>query len=334
MASFALRTNVPFAEEFQLCKENLAASLPGHPRIPLQEGAQLREWLYREFWAVDLENIAPRLWIMSTQSSANVSALHQQRVRGRAIIITEDPRLHLVWIYDRVFIKPLPKYLLSYKFWAEFMLSERSTLLGGSLENHSDEHQTMNKIRRSALGFLRTYYHLIRHESDFEIACNQEARLIPAGITWEQFCNFSKDFLSIKDDSVSERYHYGEIRLTRLNFYSKFLRRKLHYARVHEQYGAVFARFYAPLLFVFGIISIILSAMQVELGVETLLRTAQWRAFWHASRWFAIITLLGMTLVITLLFSLFVGLTVDEWVFALRQRYGKSSDAKARSSAA
>ena len=334
MAAVATRANVPFSEQFQLCKENLTASLPGHPRIPLQDGAQLREWLYREFWAVDLERIAPRLWIMSTQSSANVSALHQQRVRGRAIVITEDPRLHLVWIYDRVFIKPLPKYLLSHRFWAEYLLSEKSTLLGGSWENHPEEHRTMNQIRRSALGFLRTYYHLIRHESDFDIACNHDVRLIPAGITWEQFCNFSKDFLRIEDDSVSERYHYGEIRLTRLNFYSKFLRGKLHYARVHEQYGAVFARFYAPLLFIFGILSIILSAMQVELGVETLLTTAQWQSFWHATRWFAVITLLGMTLVITLLFSIFLWLTVDEWVFALRQRYGKSPNVNARPSAA
>ena len=73
---------------------------------------QLRRFLYRELWAVDLERMAPHLWIMSTQSSSNVSPLHQQKVKGREIVVTEDPRLHLVWIYDRVFIKPLPRYVL------------------------------------------------------------------------------------------------------------------------------------------------------------------------------------------------------------------------------
>jgi hypothetical protein len=28
------------------------------------------------------------------------------------IVVTEDPRLHLVWIYDRVFIKPPVRLLL------------------------------------------------------------------------------------------------------------------------------------------------------------------------------------------------------------------------------
>ena len=84
---------------------------------------------------------------------------------------------------------------------------------------------------------------------------------------------------------MSERYYYGELRLTRLNLYAKFIIGKFHYERVHGQYGAFFARYYGPLLFIFGILSIILSAVQVELGVETL-TNAQWQSFWYASRWF------------------------------------------------
>ena len=127
-------------------------------------------------------------------------------------------------------------------------------------------------IRMSALGFLRTYYYLIQHESDFEIARN-ETRLLPPDITWTDFCAFSKDFVDISDDTVSERYHYGELRQTRLNLYAKLIIGKFHYERVHGQYGAFFARFYGPLLFIFGILSIILSAMQVELGLEMLTNT-------------------------------------------------------------
>ena len=312
---------MPFTEESQLNRDSTTSqpscspTLPGHPRIPLQDAAQLRDFLYRELWAVDLERMAPHLWIMSTQSSSNVSPLHQQKVKARKIIVTEDPRLHLVWIYDRVFIKPLPRYLLSYTFWSEHMSNEKSTLWG----SNEEEQKTCTMIRMSALGFLRTYYYLIQHESDFEIARN-ETRLLPSDITWTEFCAFSKDFLDISDDDVSERYHYGELRLTRLNLYAKLITRKFQYEHVHGQYGAFFARFYGPLLFIFGILSIILSAMQVELGVETL-TNARWQSFWYACRWFVIVALASMVLLVLALISLLVGMIVDEWVFALRKRY-------------
>ena len=289
---------VPFDEEFQLCQELYPTStstmiyLPGQPRISLQNSVHLCEYLHGEFWATDLERMAPHLWMMSTPSSANISPLHQQKVKGRAIIVTEDPRLHLVWIYDRVFIKPLPKYLLSYSFWTEYLSPKKSPFRGSDKE----EQRNFSEIRRSALGFIRTYYYLIQHESDFDIACHGDSRLSPFGISWIDFCNFSKDFRNIGDNLVSERYRYGELRLTRLNYYAKIFLRKFHYERVHGQYGAFFARFYGPLLFIFGVLSIVLSAMQVELGSETLLSSYQWQSFWFACRWFAIITLACMAM--------------------------------------
>ena len=310
-------------EDNQLYKNPMIAqnlgspTLPGHPRVPLQDAPRLRDFLRRELWAIDLERMAPHLWIMSTQSSSNVSPLHLQKVKGREIVVTEDPRLHLVWIYDRVFIKPLPKYLLSYTFWSDFISNEKSILRGSTQK----EQETCLMIRMSALGFLRTYYYLIQHESDFEIARN-EAQLLPPDITWTDFCAFSKDFIDISDDAVSERYHYGELRLTRLNLYAKILIGKLHYERVHGQYGAFFARFYGPLLFVFAILSVILNAMQVELGVETL-TDARWRPFWYFSRGFVIVALTCTAFLALGLVSLLVGMIVDEWVFALRKRYGK-----------
>jgi hypothetical protein len=79
---------------------------------------------------------------MTTPSSENINALHRQRVKGREVIVTEEPRLHLVWIHNRIFIKPLPRYLLSYAFW-EGYLDERSNKLG---KDQSD-------IRKAAAGF-------------------------------------------------------------------------------------------------------------------------------------------------------------------------------------
>jgi hypothetical protein len=53
-------------------------------------------------------------------------------VRGRRVTITEKPALHLVWFYERVFVKPLPKYLLSHAFSEHYSLSPLS-LVGGEV---------------------------------------------------------------------------------------------------------------------------------------------------------------------------------------------------------
>ena len=87
-------------------------------------------------------------------------------------------------------------------------------------------------LRILALGFLRTYYYLIQHESDFEIA-RSEIRLLSFDITWTEFYTFFKDFSDIGDNNVSERYHYKELRLIRLNLYAKLIIGKFQYERVH-----------------------------------------------------------------------------------------------------
>ena len=99
--------------------------LPGHPRMPLKEKQEIWTFLEKELWAADIESISPYLWIMSSHDSTSISALHRQEVEGRKIIITEEAHLHLVWHYDRIFIKPLPEYLLSHWFWTQHFLPEK-----------------------------------------------------------------------------------------------------------------------------------------------------------------------------------------------------------------
>ncbi|RYO22015.1 hypothetical protein AA0113_g12779 [Alternaria arborescens] len=113
----------PFLQANQLVRDlepkpgsSQSPTLPGQPSIPLDDLNLTNKFLQDDLWSDDLKRIAPRLWIMTTTSSANVNPLHHQRVKGREIIVTEDPRLHLVWIHDRIFIKPIPRYLLSHTF--------------------------------------------------------------------------------------------------------------------------------------------------------------------------------------------------------------------------
>lgn len=167
------------------------------------------------------------------------------------------------------------------------------------------------------MGYLRSYFYLITHESDFHIA--RELRLIPHDVTWVQLSNFLSGLGGVTDLDVAGRFHYGEIRLTRLNFYSKLILRKFYFHRVHGQYGAYFETFYGPLLFTFGTLSLLLNAMQVEMSVEQVNLKDQWLGVWDACRGFSIMCLLLVLVLSLWLAVLFLYKLVNEWVYALSQ---------------
>jgi hypothetical protein len=304
----------PFSETNQLVRdlEPLAGTpqlihLPGQPSVLLDNSISTGKFLERELWPHDLETMAPRLWIMTTFSSANINPLHRQHVKGREIIVTEEPRLHLVWIHNRIFIKPLPRYLLSQKFWSLY-LDKGSSRLGSQRDG----------LHRAATGFLRTYRYLIRHESDFRIAQQDHLRLVPKDVDWPQFCRFVAELQYIDDAAVTGRYCYGELRLTRLNLYAPLLLRKFHYEQVHGQYGDIFGRLYGPILFVFALISTVLNSMQVALSAEQLV-DVHWEAIWYVSRWFSAISLVGAAVISVWLVSLWLWIFLDEWIFTVKR---------------
>ncbi|PHH92318.1 hypothetical protein CDD83_7907 [Cordyceps sp. RAO-2017] len=164
----------PFRLPHQLSPEldGSSASVLGYPCLSLEDHKELWEFLDRDLWAHGLDRIADRLWWMSKQDSGNISPLHRQSVKRRTIFVTEDPKLRLVWIYDRIFIKPLPRYIGSHAFWRDYL-------------NSTDGDGPQARIRRAALGYVRTHRHLVRYESEFRIAQDPHLCLIPADVTWE-----------------------------------------------------------------------------------------------------------------------------------------------------
>ncbi|TEY64681.1 hypothetical protein BOTCAL_0144g00170 [Botryotinia calthae] len=305
----------PFAKADQLNDElDIIASstapaiskirLPGQPRIYISQRAEVDNFIKQEFLLNDLEEISPYLWMMSKHDSKSISPLHRQKVKGRDIVVTEDPRLHLVWYHDRIFIKPLPKYILSHYFWELYLCTNRHS---------SPEHVTLQK---AVLGYLRTYIHLIQHESDFRIAVDDKLQLIPPDITFLKFCDFTASLEHLLDVDVAGRYAYGEIRLTRLNLYSKILLQKFSFHRVQAQYSDYFASFYGPLLFVFAILSVVLSAMQVSTAID-LTATKQWESFGQFCQWFSITCLSLAVILVIWLSLLFLYKFIKEWVYAI-----------------
>jgi hypothetical protein len=297
----------PFKKSHELYKnDNNSGSLPGYPQVSLDDITELWNFIQKDICAPTLEALSPRLWWMSKQSSAHIWPLHYQAIKLRNIVVSENPELHLVWYYDRIFIKPLPKYLLSLDFW-DIYLKSQPPLLG-------PEHEI---IKRSALGLLRSYRYLVQYESDFCVA--QEKHLIPSTATWESFSLFLLDLRWINDEDVTGRYAFGEIRLSRLNFYIKFFLWKSTFHKIDGQYGAYFARFYGPFFFIFGILSVLLSALQVEMAVESATSDI-WYRFGIFARWTSVIVMVVIGLIAcSLLILLFVKI-LTEWYFAFNDR--------------
>lgn len=70
--------------------------LPGYPRVHLNDRSMVWDYPAREFCSDDLDQVADKLWWMAKQDSENISPLHRQLVKRRNIVVTEDPKLHLV----------------------------------------------------------------------------------------------------------------------------------------------------------------------------------------------------------------------------------------------
>ncbi|KAI1325104.1 hypothetical protein F5Y16DRAFT_401721 [Xylariaceae sp. FL0255] len=177
---------------------NTPAYFPGEPTISCEIDA-VCQYLCEQLLTPDLDRMHPYLWLVGTQNSTHISPLHEQIVKGRVITITERPELHCTWIFDRIFIKPIPACLLSWRFWQEIILSESS----GVTESNRIA------LKQASIGFLRTYSYLIRSQSDFRLA--KENHLIADDASYIAHRHFFVHFSGLHDSEVSLRYRFGEL---------------------------------------------------------------------------------------------------------------------------
>ena len=176
---------------------------------------------------------------------------------------------------------------------------------------------------------MRTYSCLIKYEIDFRKAQSTELGLIPDNdgkdpITYERFARFIAPFAELDDNKVKPRYRYGELRLTRLNWFARLLLGRLTYHHIHAQWNEFFGRFLAPFLTVFLLLTTALNAMQVELAVQAApLGPQDWNGFSQMCRWVSVVVLILVVVVSALLISLMLFMFVHDQIFAqmvLRQK--------------
>jgi hypothetical protein len=266
--------------------------------LSVSEEHKVLEFLARDLCHDHLNRLYPILWLVSTQRNDHISLLHEQIVRGREIVVTEDPGLHLLWYGNRVFIKPLPSYLTSHAFWKEFLCRESSA-----------------DLRKAALGYVRSYRHLIQSQSDFNVA--GEKKLIAKGVDATALLRFLHSFESVSDDDVTLRYNYGELSLSRINLYIIIYEYRSFYRKTP-------LGFVTPLVFAF-LVSTALSAMQVVLAAQQSNgnQTHGWQKFTSISKWTGVVFL--VLIAMCTLFLPFIAsiLLLRDIFFALGCTFGR-----------
>ncbi|KAK8244692.1 hypothetical protein HDK90DRAFT_408178 [Phyllosticta capitalensis] len=215
--------------------------------------------------------------------------LHRQVLLTRSIIITEEMDLHLVWTArQKIYLKPIPRFLLSSDFWSSHILycKQRQRLVG------------------CALGFLFSYAALIAYESDYRIAQNEG--LLPRELTWPAWRKFVKYLLENHTySSINPRYHYGELRLGRLNKIYRYRYGHLWGYTGTNSYN-LYAQFFqdnlANLAAFLGYVVIILTALQVGLATDQLQPSSAFQAFSYGFTIFSIVAPIFVTVAILIIF--------------------------------
>ncbi|KAF2021351.1 hypothetical protein BU24DRAFT_19608 [Aaosphaeria arxii CBS 175.79] len=291
--------NPPFPRGSALDKQSLEIIdyIPDHPSITLQQD-HVRMFLEAELATKILDRMYEWLWLCATKDSTRIDTLHEHVLKGRTVLVTEDPALHLVWFNDSICVKPMPLALMNHDFWTRFLAAQDEDEKTGQDASMFDP--------KVALGFLRSYGRIIKHRSDLAIAI--EKGLLPKDFEWLDWERFIGGTRTIEDHEVARRYHFGQFRLSRLNLLIRFVRPRdrddrgnnRHYYTMYWSTAAYLRQFVEAGLFVFASISLILSAMQVVLSLPGEPDTRVWirnssdmsLAFWG----FCVMVLVGLAL--------------------------------------
>ncbi|KAH0429724.1 hypothetical protein CcaCcLH18_08267 [Colletotrichum camelliae] len=239
--------------------------------------------------------------------------LHYQNLLGRQIQVTEQMDMHLVWSKSRLWIKPIPRFLMEPRFWQNFLSCQSSPLSG---THHVDRESCICRLRRQrALGFLFSYAALVSHESDFIIA--REKHLLPPvdWLTWRKFVKELLDKENIYRD-IDPRFHYGELRLNRLNKLYYLWKTPLRaYRSYWNQYGSFFEGNFTWMASSTIYLVVVLTAMQVGLGTDMLKGND---SFQRASYGFTVFSILAPLIIAAGVVTVFVYLFINNWIATLR----------------
>lgn len=287
----------------------------------MTEGFPDQEWIERELDPKRLHEITHLLWLAGRPVPPR--PLHHQLAIGRDIVVSERINMHLIWGQGRIFIKPLPRYLVNPRFWSEHLTCTCPSLnADAAVPKHDLDHAChcgRQQLRGCALGLLVHYAALITYESDFAIAV--ERHLIPFDVTWPRWRRFVREILhrngsdgtpSAVYAGVAQRFVYGELRVNRLNLIQLVLRGPFsNFLATWNSYGSFYRDNWALIVGATAWILLILSAMQVGLATT---RLSDDDAFQAASYGFTVFSILGPLALFMVMMGLFVAVMSHNFI--------------------
>ncbi|KAJ5261427.1 hypothetical protein N7478_012022 [Penicillium angulare] len=268
----------------------------------------IETYLKRDLDHSRLNRIHGHLWMAGRP--LNARPIHRQKMMGCEFLLTEQADLHLLKFSNKVFVKPLPDYMLDFMFWDKYLCESE-------------------ELHKSACGILLSYVWLICSPLDLKYA--HKLDLLPREITWIWWKSFVAEFLSQIDantlNQVNKRYHFGELRLGRINsiyrirfFFTHFIRGYLY---GYNRYTVFFQRNFAWILIVLVYFSLVLAAMQVGTTVSPLSTS---HAFQRASYGFVVFSIVTVAAVVCFLGILFVTIFLTNMVLAISHEKKKRRD--------
>lgn len=264
-------------------------------------------FLERELDLQRLTSIFRWLWIAGRPTPAR--PLYYQLMLSREILVTENMDMHLVWTPGRIFLKPVPRFLLDPSFWRDHLSCPQSRPCA-----NGPGCRTRQGLRQRALGFLSSYVGLVGHESDFFIA--KERHLIPQEVDWLDWRSLICEILSIENlaHEVDPRFHYGELRLGRLNKIYILQGRSVTrgYMPTWQHYGGYLQDNLAWLATATIYIVVVLTALQVGLATSL----GENHVFQSVSYGFTIFSISGPLIAVVLIFLVLIFLFINNWVEA------------------
>lgn len=279
-------------------------------KINPEDKESLVKYLQQELDLSRLDDLHHHLWLVG-RSSVAARALQRQLMIGREIILTEQADLHLVWQDSRIYLKPMPEFLLNHNFWTEYLCEDEA-------------------LWESARGFLLSYLWLVSSKIDLQIA--HDKGLLPLEIQWDRWVLFSKSLLhdiNIKTiEQVNRRFLYGELRLNRLNLIYRIVSLPhdpknfvLGYKSGFNRYSLFVARSFAWTIGgAFVYITIVLTAMQVGLATDRLRNDDRFQNASYGFTVFAILAPIAAVGIVAILLSVILSFHLLE---ALKQKKTK-----------
>lgn len=244
---------------------------PFNKEIRVINDASFGEFLRAEYSLSRLDDVHPKLWLAGFRRPAR--SLSTLVLLGRKIVPTNALDMHLVWGGGRVYLKPLPRYLLEPDFWSEHLSGPDHLYARRSPEDTT----AVTKIRQAAFGLLYTYACLIPNQVDLELALREgliprDGANQPSWPTWRRFAAEILSSHAADPKQAHRRFLHAELRLHRLNwiFIFKDVPAFRMYYNQWQSYTDFVRSNMAWIAAATAYIVVILAAMEVGLSTDTL----------------------------------------------------------------